>query len=165
MELIKGNLAIVLGMISAGVFVWLWSVVDQGAFRQTFCFYRKSNRNYEWKMMGRILIVVSLTAIGIYYLLCKLLQYKGRSPFQMSLIVLCVLTYYLILSAATRQSANWRIALAVGCWMLLPYVLLFCIWLFKIQFDRYCTEISIGLGVLDLLLLKRELRYWKEGDF
>ena len=165
MELIKGNLVFFLGLAAAAAFLWLWSVVYNGAFRQTFSFYRKKNMHYEWKVMGILLGSISLAAIVMYYFLCMLLKYQGLPFPHMSFIILLIFTGYLLISTGGIQNNALRAIIVLCSFIIIPYILVVCIMLCKIQFDRYCIESSIALCLLDMILIKDALRYWKEGDF
>lgn len=165
MELIKGNLLFFLGLAASTAFLWLWSVIYDGRFRQTFSFYRKKNMHYEWKVMGILLGSISLMAIGMYYFICMLFNYPGLPFPHMGFIVLLIFTAYLLISTGNIQNSVLKAVIVLCSFLIIPYILIFCILLCKIQFDRYCVESSIVLALLDMILIKNVLRYWKEGDF
>lgn len=170
MELLMGNLLIILFGIGIVLFFVLWVKCGcDGAFQAVFSFYRKRNLMAEWKITGAIVGAVSFLVIASYYGITSLYIIKADSSFTpvpwytMSFVILGYLCVYLFICvvAGTRDVG---IALAwSSCTLALPAAVTILI-LKEMLLDTYCLRIALVLLIVDGLLLIEAVSQWKKGD-
>ena len=165
MELIKGNLLIFLTALSAALFILLWSKLYNGPFQQAFSFYRKKNMQQEWKLMGILIGSIRIICILLYYAFCILLHHKGVPVPYMAFAILTLFCCYLFISGSVIKNTPLQLVIVIFLTILAPFILVNCIIFYEVQLDRYCGYYSISLCIIDAILTKKILRYWKEGDF
>lgn len=164
MELLKGNLLLLLTIVSHIAFATAFANLYDGPFRRIFELYRKKNMYYECKIVGSLILGTSIICSIFYQLLCMLFQYKGVSFLSIIFVLLALFTFYLLISyAALKNAVSVVLNILSGMVILATLLIIFIIRL-HIHLDQYYGYATLILGLLDILLFPKWLNYWKRGD-
>lgn len=165
MELLTGNLYIILVLIFNFVFTLIWTKVYEGDFQMVFSYLRKQNFEYSYKVAGKWIGIVTVGCMMIYELLCLLLKYRGISVLKMLFIVPVLFFYYLMMvTGGTILMNRVQILGIVSSLVLMPFVVFGCILLFHIEFDKYIGYGFFIVLIIDIFMWKRTKEYWEKGD-
>lgn len=165
MELLQGNLLTYISLLSIVLFSVLYAQMDDGGFRMVFCYYRKENARYEWKVAGTLVAGVGLVSMGIYYGLCHALKVKSMGALALGFEVVILVTCYFMISMLGKICRVGFIVVFCGFILGAPLVVFVAILVKEIQFDSYCGWMLPVLLGIDIYLGRKTVEYWKEGDW
>lgn len=83
----------------------------------------------------------------------------------MTFVFFLLFPCYLWMSRSVQKNAALQLVAIMSLFLLAPFILTICVFVYEIQLDYYCGYFSILLAVLDIIAAKNVLKYWKEGDF
>lgn len=164
MELLKGNLLLLLTIVSSIAFVAAYAQLCDSPFRMVFEFCRRKNMQYECKIAGLLMLCVSVVCATLYQLFCMLFHYKGVSFLSVVFVLLTLLTFYLLLSNAVLKSGLSVMIVIFSSIFIFDILIFLFIAGPGICFDQYYGYGTLILGLLDILLFFKWLHYWKKGD-
>lgn len=164
LEIIKENMLTILVLISEILFLVVWSHYYDGPFRMVFIYSRKKNIRYEYGLMGIFVAGISVGCILIYQIICKAMNYQGVSVINMVFPFLVLFTTYLLTNTAVVKKNVAQLVMLLMLWFCGPIFLMLCMGMYHIKFDSYCGHVSVVLALLDILLVRSSLLYWKKGD-
>lgn len=164
LEIIRGNMLTILTMISGILFLVAWSHYYEGPFRMVFIYSRKKNIRYEYRMMGIFVVGISVGCICVYQLICKAMNYQAVSVINMVVPFFALFTTYLLTNMAVTRKNVAPLAMLLMIWLCGPIVLMLCMGMYHVRFDSCCGYVLVVLALLDVLLVRKSLSYWKKGD-
>lgn len=138
MELIKGNLLILLVEVSVFVFVIAYVKLSDSPFRQTFIFSRRQIFQYELRIAGRVIAGITAVGVVLYYLLCMVLKADSVPVWNMILFLLVQMDYYFSLSSARLRKNVVGVLFLILTITALPVVDILIIVTGKVKQDVYC---------------------------
>lgn len=110
------------------------------------------------------MLCISVVGAILYQLLCMLFHYTGESFLSIVFVLLTLLAIYLLLSnAALKNNLLVIVVIFSGIPIFTIFLFIFII-KFGIYFDQFYGYGTFILGVLDILLFHKWIRYWKKGD-
>lgn len=164
MELLMGNLLVLLVTFGLIGFALLWIKFYDGAFREVFSFYRKRNLRYEWTVVGCLIGLVSVVVIGLYYGMHILCDYKPLPWYSVLFVVMVLLLVYLGLQATSiNNSVIFALALSMLVFIL-PFALSLLVLYQKVLLDQYCLGVTVICLLLNSISFIRLIPHWKKGD-
>lgn len=165
MELIKGNLLVLLVEISVIVFITAYAMLSDSPFRQVFIFSRRQNFRYELRIAGGLMGGITAAGAVFYYLLCKALKVDGVPVWNMSLIPLAQMSYYCAISSARwKKNVAGVAVLSVMVTGVIPMVCVLDMLIWKVKLDVYCGYFILFFLAIVFFLGKKTIRVWKRGD-
>ena len=164
MEMIEGNLLIIITWLAEGCFLIAWGHCYEGAFERVFDFYRRGNRRAADRLAVKLIGGISVAAIVLYYVICMLLKYSGLPVYSVVMVVLVLLLQYLLVSGGAVENDVLKVLISLGVIMTAPIVLSVAIVYRGALLDKYYMHISAVLLVLCAIMYIRVSSIWKEGD-
>lgn len=164
MELIKGNMMLILAITAMVVFLLSWAQFYEGAFHQAFIHYRRKLLMDELRYTTKLIALISILSIFLYYLLCALLHCQAV-PFIHTTFAPCFLVAaYLMLYGASLRKLVALVACILMVLVLSPVIIFTVIIVYRVKLDYYLGYFSIIFFLFDILFGLKILQYWKEGD-
>ena len=165
MEILKENLLVILTLINAIVFMFVWSGTTKGPIRRVFSHMRMKNLIREWTLAGTELIVISFLCTCLYYFLSNSLKLEYQAGFPMLFMVLFAGAFYLLASNEAIKKRVLLVLLVVSLLLVIcPGIVIVCAFAWELSLDLYYLYIGIAFALLDLIGMITAVRYWRKGD-
>ncbi|MCM1498037.1 MAG: hypothetical protein NC124_06175 [Clostridium sp.] len=165
MKMIEGNLLIIITFLAEACFLGLWSHYYEGSFKRVFDFYRRRNRRSADRQAAKLIAGISVAAVVLYYVVCRLLKYSGLPVFSAVMVVLALLlSYLLFLSLSVVRQDALTVLIWLGLIMVAPSALFIGIIYWGALLDRYYMYISAILLLLCAVIYIKVSAIWKGGD-
>lgn len=165
METIRESLLVILTIINAIVFIFVWAGTTKSSIRRVFSHVRVKNLFREWILAGIELIIVSFLFTCFYYYLSGSLKTEFQAKFPMLFMVLTGMFFFLL---ASHEAVKKKVLLVLLVIMLLlvicPAAVICCIFVLRISMDQYYLFIGAFLILLDLIGIIHSLIYVRKGD-
>ncbi|MDE5864232.1 MAG: hypothetical protein K2K56_15220 [Lachnospiraceae bacterium] len=164
MEVLEGNLLIIITWLAQSCFLVVWGHCYEIAFKRVFDFYRRGNRRTADWQAAKLIGAISAAAIVLYYVICMLLKYSGLPVYSVVMVVLVQLLQYLLLSGSAVENDVLKTLIFVSMVVTAPIVLSAAMVYRGVLLDKYYMHISAVLLVLCVIMYIRVSSIWKEGD-
>lgn len=164
MEMLKGNLLLIITWLAESCFLIAWAHSYEGAFERVFDFYRRRNRRTADRQAAKLICGISAAGGALYYAVCMLLKYSGLPVFSVVMIALTLSLQYLLLSGSAVEKDVLKILISLFTVVTAPVIFCIIIIYSNIMLDKYYMHISIVLLALCAIMYIRVSAIWKEGD-
>lgn len=165
MELIRGNLLVLVSLLSMAAFGVIWGCKSDFQILACFCFLRKELEKREWILMGKIMLLVTVVSIIIYYGIGYLVKAHYVNPVMFLVIPLTQCIWYLVAICAVVRGSVIQVLFASWGLFGFPCLLIACVGVWKLHLDDFAGWIIMGLFVLNILVFRQSKAGWREGDF
>ena len=164
MELIKGNLFVIITIFGTFAFIWIWSDLSNIPFEGVFSFAREKNRKKQLLLGGKIIAGVSVVCYAIYGLCVYLFHIPIVSIWGLALPVLYMLYGVYRLSAGVVKKNFTSIAADLMLLLCIPFGVVAVIFILKIKVDAYCGYLSIAMLFFSIWAAYNNRKIWRRGD-
>lgn len=164
MELIRGNLLVLVTAVGMYLTLFLLTRLSDGPFERAFSFCREKNRRKERNLAIRLVAGISVGCFVLYYLLCALMKAKAVPILYICFVVSAVCFSYLATAGLAIKKDAGAMALGISVVFLAPFLIIMGILVRQMTFDSYCGYAAVILFVIDILLERNIRQHWKKGD-
>lgn len=164
MEMLEGNLLIIITWLAESCFLFAWGYCYEGPFERVFHFYRRRNRRTSDRQAAKLIGGISAAAIVLYYAICMLLKYSGLPVFSAVMVVLTLLLVYLLMSGSVVENDVLKTLIWLCMVVNAPLVSSIVIIYRGVLLDKYYMQFSAVLLLLCVIMHIRVSAIWKEGD-
>lgn len=163
-ELLKGNMLIMLADCAAIAFLIIWSNVYDGNIRREFVLLRRKEMLHEAKVITVIGAGLSILCLGVYYLLSYLMGGITFSIWQIIFVVLMVFSVSFVTKSSVLKGNVWVVLLTPAMLFILPMLAIWYIFVKRQSLDIYCNIYSILLLIIIIPALYSWIKCWRKGD-
>ncbi|MGN0154752.1 MAG: hypothetical protein ACI4A3_09885 [Lachnospiraceae bacterium] len=164
MEIIRGNLLVLVTAVGMYLTLFLLTRLSDGPFERAFSFCREKNRKKEQNLAIRLVTGTSVGCIVLYYLLCALLGGKVVPVYNLCFVVLTICFSYLVTVGLAIKKDTGAMAWGITVVFMAPSLIIMGVLLRQVKFDAYCGYAAVILFVIDILLGRNIRQHWKKGD-
>lgn len=164
MEVLKGNLLILITFAGMFAFAVLCGFVYPARLRWRFCFYRKENKRYERKRLGSLWLGCSLFSIIVYKIVITVFQIQSVSFWGYLYPFVAIFFLYLLISFVLKTGSVKNVMLVCVCIFLLPLFVSITALSAGIKLDGYSSLLFVIMLCADLFFGIEHYVHWKKGD-
>lgn len=163
-ELLKGNLLVLLTLVYTCVFVVVWGKTYELPFQMVFIHYRKKNALNGYKKAGILIMATAGLCVLSYCVTCACIGYKGVSGGGLLFPMVFISLFYLQIEIPLRRNNILGYFAECMLWLIILVAFFGAILQYHMEFDQYCRYIWIGILLVDILLVRATWNHWMKGD-
>ena len=165
MELIANNLFFIFSIVSLEIMFFSWVNSNEILLHRQFCFYRKELVRKEVKFGVKMAVGLGIAVILLYEAVGLFWSGRHISLGKALFVFAFLVGGYMILDIAVVKHKVLFSLIAAIPTILLPWIVVISIFVFKWQLDSIAGGAAIVMLLLDIVLGKLYVDSWMKGDF